>query len=59
MADHGPDYVRTVDPKTGSEIGKLGTDCGHHCGVVTVGGSHAHVGHCNCSECHNGVYVKE
>lgn len=59
MAEHGANYIRAVDPVTKEEVGQLGTDCGHHCGVITVGGSKQHIGHCNCGECHNGAYVKE
>lgn len=32
----------------------LTVECGHHCGVITVGGSHRHIGHCPCVECHDG-----
>lgn len=51
MADHGDHYTRAVAPD-GSEIGELGPECGHHCGVITVGGRDHHIGHCSCDECH-------
>ena len=47
MADHGDNYTRDEKSK-----GKLGQECGHHCGVITTG-AHAHEGHCSCKECHN------
>lgn len=51
MAEHGKNYKRmTADD--GSEVGSLGKDCGHHCGVITTGGTNKHTGHCNCRECH-------
>lgn len=51
MADHGENYKRMTDAE-GNEIGQLGPECGHHCGVITVGHDTGHVGHCGCLECH-------
>lgn len=51
MADHGENYKR-MTAADGSEIGSLEKNCGHHCGVITTGGTNRHVGHCNCHECH-------
>lgn len=47
MAQHDEPYEKAPE-----NTGKLGADCGHHCGVITVGGNDQHVGHCNCPECH-------
>lgn len=49
-----PSYVRSKHPETDEEIGRLGYQCGSHCGVVTVGHATEKIGHCPCSECHNG-----
>ena len=51
MADHGTNYKRMTGPK-GEEIGTLGPECGHHCGVLTSGGTNKHVGHCPKNCCH-------
>lgn len=56
MADHGDNYKR-MKAEDGSEIGSLSPECGHHCGVITVGHSDRHAGHCPCQECHDGVYA--
>lgn len=53
MPDHADNYIRLVDPD-GNEVGVLDELCGHHCGVITVGGATQMVRHCNCSECHEG-----
>jgi len=55
MADHGKNYIRTVSENGDGEVGRLGPECGHHCGVITVGHSDEHVGHCHCKECHGDV----
>lgn len=52
MADHGDNYKRMTDEE-GNEVGSLPPACGHHCGVITVGHSDQHEGHCACPECHN------
>lgn len=57
MADHGDNYERMMgsdpnDPDKKVEIGKLGPECGHHCGVITVGQAGNHEAHCSCHECH-------
>lgn len=31
----------------------LTDECGHHCGVITVGHGVQHIGHCHCPECHD------
>lgn len=51
MAEHGDNYKR-MKADDGTEIGTLGADCGHHCGVLTSGRTNRHVGHCPCSDCH-------
>lgn len=51
MPDHGENYERMRGAE-GEEIGSLGPDCGHHCGVITVGVSHKMERHCPCRECH-------
>lgn len=55
MAEHGDNYKR-MKADDGSEIGKLGPHCGHHCGIITVGGNDQHIGHCPCEECHAGPF---
>lgn len=52
MAKHGKNYTRAVSD-TGEEIGALGRDCGHHCGVLLVGHAGQHEAHCSCKECHD------
>jgi hypothetical protein len=56
MADHGDNYVRQKGEE-GEEIGELSVYCGHHCGVITVGGKDKHIGHCACPECHDNVRI--
>jgi hypothetical protein len=53
MAQHEEPYYKH-SPKEGEPKGELGPDCGHHCGVVTVGRAHQIKRHCPCGECHNG-----
>lgn len=47
MAQHEEPHVKKKDDQ-----GVLGFDCGHHCGVQTVGNAHQMVRHCYCEECH-------
>lgn len=58
MPDHGDNYTRLKDDK-GEEIGKLGPECGHHCGVISVGNAGQHVAHCPCKDCHNTMNVEK
>lgn len=51
MAEHGDNYTRLLNDK-GEEVGVLSPECGHHCGVKTVGHAHQMVRHCPCGECH-------
>ncbi len=53
MADHGNNYVRAVADNGDGEIGALPPECGHHCGVLTVGNAKQLERHCACKECHN------
>ena len=57
MADHGKNYTRMTG-EDGKELGSLGPECGHHCGVITVGHSDQHKGHCGCPECHDTDSIK-
>jgi hypothetical protein len=52
MADHGDNYKR-ITGKEGEEIGELGVECGHHCGVQPTAPGHTHTRHCGCVECHD------
>jgi len=47
MAQHEKPHMEKPD-----DTGVLGPDCGHHCGVITVGLTDQHIAHCNCEECH-------
>ena len=60
VAQHGENYKRMMG-KDGEEIGDLGIECGHHCGVQTSEGAkvtHKIIGHCDCLECHGDPSVK-
>lgn len=55
MADMGDNYKREMgEDENGEpvEIGRLGPECGRHCGVITVGASTPHEAHCDCNLCH-------
>lgn len=58
MTRHGDNYKRMMG-KNNTEIGELGPECGHHCGVITVGHHDKHVGHCDCPECHGEIRASD